>query len=63
MPAIPDAVRVSGDWAYRAQTSGMLGTLQKFPITARKNAILLDISIPNAVYWPIIRVTTLVYNQ
>lgn len=49
MPANPDAVRVSGDWAYRAQTSGVLGTLQKFPITARENAILLDISIPKTV--------------
>ncbi len=49
MPANPDAARVSGDWAYRAQTSGVLGTLQKFPITARENAILLDISIPKTV--------------
>ena len=49
MPANPDAVRVSGDWAYRTQTSGVLGTLQKFRITARKNAILLDISIPKTV--------------
>lgn len=49
MPATPDAARVSGDWAYRAQTSGVLGTLQKFRITARENAIFLDISIPKTV--------------